>query len=345
MAIRVRTLLLAVLVIAVLGVALLITAIGWEVVVGPKARATTARTFDATPERLARGRYIVEGPGACLHCHSPHDFTQPDYPILQDRKGAGWEMPIPELGKVTARNITPDRETGLGQWTDDEIARAIREGVSRDGTALFPVMPYLNFARMTDDDVASVVVYLRSLPPVRNTIPRTELIFPLNYIVNTIPQPLTQPVTSHPSGTAVERGEYLVALAGCKICHTPADDSGQPLPGLTFGGGEPFSDPGNEMKKVASVNITQDPSGVAHYDETLFLEVLRSGQLSNRTLSHIMPFEFFKNMTDEDLRDVFAFLKAQPPVKHRVSNTEPPTPCPVCKKEHGFGELNAVAQK
>ena len=160
-----------------------------------------------------------------------------------------------------------------------------------------------------------------------------------------IPRPLTQPVASHGSGTAVDRGEYLVTLAGCKICHTPADDRGQPLPGLAFGGGETFADPGNEMKKLASVNITQDPSGIAHYDETLFLEVLRSGQLSNRTLSHIMPFEFFKNMTEDDLRDIFAFLKAQPPVKHRVSNTEPPTPCPVCNREHGFGELNAAVQK
>jgi mono/diheme cytochrome c family protein len=340
MAVRVRTVLLALLVIAVLLIAGLITSIGWAVVLGPKARTTTARRFESTPERLARGKYIVEGPGACLHCHSPHDFTQPDYPSLQDKRGAGWNMPIPELGTVNARNITSDPETGLGQWSDDEIARAIREGVSRDGTALFPVMPYLNYRRMSDDDVASVVVYLRTLPPVRNVIARSELVFPLSYIVHTIPQPLTEPVPSHPAGTAVERGEYLVTLAGCQICHTPADDRGQPLPGLTFGGGEPFRDPGNNMAIVSSVNITQDPSGIAHYDEALFLEVIRSGQLSNRTLSHIMPFEFFKNMTEDDIRDIFAYLKAQPPVKHRVSNTEPPTPCPLCKKTHGFGELN-----
>jgi mono/diheme cytochrome c family protein len=250
-------------------------------------------------------------------------------------------MPIPELGKIYARNITSDPETGLGRWTDDEIARAIREGVSRDGTALFPVMPYLNFARMTDEDVASVVVYLRTLPPVRNALPPSELVFPLNHIVKTIPRPLTEPVPSHPSSTPAQRGEYLVTLAGCKICHTPVDDRGQPLPGLAFAGGESFSDPGNNMAIVNSINITRDPSGIAHYDEPLFMEVIRSGQLSNRTLSHIMPFEFFRNLTDEDLRDIFAFLGSVPPVKHRVSNTEPPTPCPVCRREHGFGALNA----
>jgi mono/diheme cytochrome c family protein len=311
-------------------------------VLGPDARATTDRRFEVTEARLARGKYIVEGLAACLHCHSEHDFTQPSYPILQHRKGAGWAMPIPELGKVYARNITSDPDTGLGRCTDDEIARAIREGISRDGTALFPVMPYLNFARMSDEDVASVVVYLRTLPPVRNAVPPSELVFPLNHIVKTIPRPLTEPVPSHPSSTAAERGEYLMTLAGCKICHTPVDDRGQPLPGLEFAGGESFSDPGHDMARVHSINITRDPSGIAHYDESLFVEVIRSGRLSNRTLSHIMPFEFFRNLTDEDLRDIFAFLGSVPPVKHRVSNTEPPTPCPVCRREHGFGALNAT---
>jgi mono/diheme cytochrome c family protein len=339
-----RTVFVAVLAVVVVGASALITSIGWAVVLGPKARATTNQQFERTEARLARGKYLVEGPAACLHCHTDHDFTQPDYPIEQDRKGAGWAMPIPELGRVYARNITPDPETGLGQWTDDEVARAIREGVSRDGTALFPVMPYLNFARMTDEDVAAVVVYLRSLPPVRNAVPRSELVFPLNHIVKTIPQPLTAPVVAHRSPTPEQRGEYLVTLAACKICHTPVDDRGEPLPGLAFGGGETFRDPGNDMAIVASINITQDPSGIAHYDEALFLEVIRSGQLSNRMLSHIMPFEFFRNMTEDDVRDVFAYLKTQPPVKHRVSNSEPPTMCPVCRREHGFGALNEVTR-
>lgn len=338
----VRTVLIGLVAAAVAFVLVVISSIGWQVVLGPDARATTDRRFEVTEARLARGKYIVEGLAACLHCHSEHDFTQPNYPILQQRKGAGWAMPIPELGKVYARNITSDPETGLGRWTDDEIARAIREGVSRDGTALFPVMPYLNFARMSDEDVASVVVYLRTLPPVRNALPPSELVFPLNHIVKTIPRPLTEPVPSHPSSTPAQRGEYLVTLAGCKICHTPVDDRGQPLPGLEFAGGESFSDPGNNMAIVHSINITRDPSGIAHYDESLFVEVIRSGQLSNRTLSHIMPFEFFRNLTDDDLRDIFAFLGSVPPVKHRVSNTEPPTPCPVCRREHGFGALNAT---
>jgi mono/diheme cytochrome c family protein len=340
MRIRARTVLVGLAMILVLLVLGGITAIGWEVVLGPKTRATTGRKFDVTDTRLARGKYLVEGPAACFHCHTEHDLSTPDYPSVQAKKGAGWVMPIPELNNIAARNITPDPETGLGNWTDDEIARAIREGVSRDGTALFPVMPYLDFASMDDEDVASVVVYLRSIPAVRNVVPVRQLPFPLEYITRTIPKPVSQPQPSHPSATPEDRGKYLVTIASCGGCHTPADERGAPMTALAFGGGGKFEDPGNDMKPLFSMNITQDPSGIAHYDESLFIQVLHSGQITGRLLSHIMPFEFFRNITDDDLRDMWAYLKSQPPVKHRVNNTEPPTPCPVCNQRHGFGDLN-----
>ena len=88
---------------------------------------------------------------------------------------------------MIAPNISPDPETGIGNWTDDEIARAIQEGVNKDGRALFPVMPYMRFRNFTDEDLASVVVYLRSIPPVKNAMRLTKLNFPLNFIVKTIP--------------------------------------------------------------------------------------------------------------------------------------------------------------
>jgi mono/diheme cytochrome c family protein len=339
MRIRLRTVLVSLLVLGVLLVLGGITAVGWAVVLGPKARPTTDRKFDVTDARLTRGKYLVEGPAACFHCHSEHDLKDPEVPIIEARKGAGWVMPVPELNNIAARNITPDPETGLGNWTDDQIARAIREGVSRDGRALFPIMPYMEFAEMDDEDVASVVVYLRTIPAVRNQLPVRNLPVPLEYIVKTMPKPLTQPQPSHPSATAGERGKYLVTIAQCQGCHTPTE-RGVPLPGLEFGGGGQFHDPTNNMQPVFSMNITQDPSGIAHYDEALFLQVLRTGQVTSRLLSHIMPFQFLQNMTDEDLRDIWAYLKSRPPVKHRVSNADPPTPCPVCNKSHGLGDLN-----
>jgi mono/diheme cytochrome c family protein len=339
MRIRAKTVvlgLLALLVVVVLGG---ITAIGWQIILGPSARAVTDRKFDVTDARLARGKYLVEGPAHCFECHTEHDMSNPEYPIVESKRGAGWVMPIPELNSPASKNITSDKETGVGNWTDDEIARAIREGIRKDGTALFPIMPYPYFAKLDDEDLASIVVFIRSLPAVRNQVPVRNLPFPLEHIVKTIPKPITTPQPSHPASTAADRGNYLVTIASCGECHTPADQ-GQPLPGMEFAGGGLFNDPGQGGKAVFSMNITPDASGIAHYDEALLMNTLRTGQVSGRMLNHIMPFNSFKNMTDGDISDIFAYLKTLKPVKHRISNTDPPTPCPLCKQTHGLGELN-----
>ncbi len=339
MKIRAKSVILGLLAVVLLLVIGAITAVGWQVVLGPNARPTTAEKFEVTEARLARGKYLAEGPAHCFFCHTEHDFSNPEYPIVQAKKGAGWVMPIPELNNLPARNITPDMETGIGSWTDDEIARAIREGVRKDGSALFPVMPYTEFRHLDDEDVKSIVVYLRTLAPVRNQVPVRQLPGPLEYIVKTMPEPLTTPQPSHASGTPEQRGEYLARLATCRECHS-ASISGERLEGLDFGGGGKFNDPAQGMKEIFSLNITKDASGIAHYDESMFIETLRTGHVRGRLVNHIMPFESFRNMTDDDLRDIFAFIRSQPPVSHRVSNTDPPRPCAVCNQSHGLGELN-----
>lgn len=346
MRVRARTVVFSIVGLLVLIVLGGITAIGWQVVLGPDARPLTSRTFERTPERLARGQYIVQGPAHCFHCHSEHDLTVPDGPIKRDRMGAGWELPIPELGTIYAPNITPDPETGIGKWSDDAIARAIQEGVDANGRALFPVMPWSDFRNLDNEDVASVVVYLRSIPAVKNSVPLPTLVFPLNYIVNTMPKPLASHTDPPARTTAVMRGEYLVkTVAGCPGCHTPTDNRGQALPGLAFAGGQPFHDPFHANAIVSSVNITPDASGIAHYDEALFIQTIRTGKIGGRQLTPIMPFENFKNMTDDDLRDIFAFLKTVAPVKHRVDNTDPPEQCPLCGYTHGLGSKNVKPAK
>lgn len=345
MHLRIRTALIGLLVAGVALILIAITAVGWQVVLGPSARPVTGRTFAVTDARLARGRYLVTGPAACLDCHSPHDLTRPDLPIVAGREGAGFLMPIPELGILAAPNITPDPDTGIGSWTDDEIARAIQEGVAKDGHALFPVMPYLNFRNLTDEDLASIVVYLRSLPPIRNTVPARKLVFPLSLLVNTMPRPLRSHEPAPTRTTPRERGEYLVrTVAGCQDCHTPVDDRGQPLPGLDFAGGRMFHDP-TQQQPVFSLNITPDPSGISYFDEAMFAQTLRTGQIPGRMLSHVMPFDFYRNITDEDLADMWAYISTLPPVKHRISNTDPPAFCPICKQIHGLGDLNAAPGK
>src|SRR5882724_3716291 len=167
--------------------------VGWRPFIGPRTRALTNRTFEVTPARLERGRYLVNAVYGCVACHSERDPNAPGMPALADKLGAGTvfgegsELP----GKLIASNLTPDKETGAGNWTDDMLARATREGIGHDGRTLFPLMPYMNYREMPDEELASVIVYLRTLTPVRNPLPQTEIIFPVKYLIRSAPQAVT----------------------------------------------------------------------------------------------------------------------------------------------------------
>jgi mono/diheme cytochrome c family protein len=139
--------------------------------------------------------------------------------------------------------------------------------------------------------------------------------------------------------TQVGRGRYLVTLATCADCHTPRDAQGQVLPGLEYSGGNVFENP---LGPVAAGNITPDPSGIPYYSEELFVEAMRTGMVKARPLHPQMPWVLYRNMTDEDLKAIFAFLKTLTPAKHRVDNSKPPTDCPVCKQKHGAGDMNVI---
>ena len=325
---------------AVLAVGITFT-LGWRPFLGPKARPLTDRKFDVTPIRLARGRYLAENVAGCMDCHSPHDWTQHDSPIVPGMEGAGEQMPVAGLpGAVYTPNLTPDPETGAGTWTDDQLARAIREGIGHDGRALFPLMPYQDFASMSDEDLASVVVFLRSLPPVHNVVPPTQIIFPVKYFMRSAPQPITAPVPEPDLSTAVKQGAYLVTVGGCRDCHTPQTKHGAPIASLDLAGGFIFQGP---WGTVASANITPDASGIPYYTDALFLQALRTGYVGTRKLSQIMPWSAFRGMTDQDLLAIFAYLKTVPPVHHRVDNALPPTLCPLDGNMHGGGSGNAPA--
>jgi len=312
--------------------------VGWRPFLGPKARALTSRTFERTPLRLERGRYIATALSGCIYCHTPHDWNAPGHPYLPGQEGSGEILPYGDLpGRIVAPNLTPDPETGAGRWTDDQLARATREGVAHDGRALFPLMPYTHYREMSDEDLASVVVYLRSLQSIRNVLPPTEIIFPVKYLIRGAPQPVTSPILETPAGSApVVRGAYLVNMAGCSECHTP-QNKGQQIPGMAFAGGAPFSGP---WGMVSSANITPDASGISYYDEALFLEVIRTGSVKARKLNDVMPIFVYKNLSDDDLKAMFAYLLTLKPVHHRVDNSEAPTLCKLCGMKHGAGDQN-----
>jgi mono/diheme cytochrome c family protein len=289
---------------------------GWRPVIGAKARELSARKFDATGARLERGRYLVEGPLHCFACHSPRDPNSQVNAPLAEKKGAGKVFSDGKFGLLVAPNITPDAETGAGLWTDDMIARAVREGIGHDGRALFPMMPYRNLGGLSDEDLASVVVYLRSIPAVRNPLPQTKLSFPFNLLVKGEPAPVYAPVAQPDANNPVERGAYLARVANCATCHSPLDGKGHTVAGMEFAGGSKLRNA--QGRELVTPNLTPDPSGISYYDEEMFVKAMRTGQVGARRLDPEMPWGYFRNMTDEDLRAIFAYLRTVKPVKLRV---------------------------
>ena len=120
----------------------------------------------------------------------------------------------------SAKNITPDKETGAGTWTDDMFARAIREGVGHDGRALYPLMLYREFKKFSIEDIASIVVYLRTLPPVKNKLPKRKLPLEVQKMIVNSPLPIYKPVPEPDFSNVMERGKYMTEVGGCIGCHT-----------------------------------------------------------------------------------------------------------------------------
>lgn len=308
---------------------------GWVLAFRPLTRPVTDRRFDSTPERLERGRYIVENLAACIKCHSPNDMLKP----VPGTEGSGWVLPLrrhnPFKHQIVAPNITPDRDTGIGRWTGDEIGRAIREGVSRRRSFVY-TMPCLQYRKMSDEDLASVVIYLKTLAPIRNPLPETKLVFPVRFLVRLVPLPVTSVVRSDQSSKE-KRGEYLVALATCNGCHSPRDFAGHLLEGLEFSGGNMQT---MDAASATVPNITPDETGIKYATAESFRSMMRTVQREGRTLNPLMPNDQYANLTDADLNDIYAYLRVVRPVKHFVNVTSAATQCRVCKSQHGGGNQN-----
>lgn len=285
--------------------------------VKPAAAQPSGVKVEMSAARIARGKYLF-AVADCDGCHSVRDFTRFAGPVVEHGRGAGFVFPkeLGMPGTVAAANITPDRETGIGAWTDGEKIRAIREGVSRDGRPLFPMMGYTRFRKMSDDDVQSLVAYLNSLEPVRNRLPRTQVNFPVSMLVRTAPQPAGH-VASPDRANRIKYGEYLANIAGCAECHT--GDGGEP-----FAGGAEFKFPG---VRVVSANITPDPdTGIGSWSEEMFVSRFTSyrAYLANgapkieASKFTIMPWLSFAQMEPDDLKAIYAYLRTQPAVYSKV---------------------------
>ncbi|MGH9387864.1 MAG: c-type cytochrome [Vicinamibacterales bacterium] len=282
----------------------------------------------ATPEALARGEYLVDHVSICFDCHSERDwdkFAGPLKPGTLGKGGEAFDKTVdPQFpGAVYAKNITP---AGIGSWTDGEVLRAVVEGVSRDGTPLFPLMPYPRYGQMSEDDVHAMIAYVRTLKPIENAVPDRSLDFPMNLIVRTIPGPAVFKPRP-PASDKIVYGEYMTNAALCSECHTPMDSQGQPLPGKTFAGGNTFKHP-NYGFRVVTANITPDAdTGIGSWTEQQFIDKFKGFETPNdQTLSDAeqrqntaMPWTRYAGMTREDLAAIYAYLRTLQPVVNRIN--------------------------
>ncbi|HYI11088.1 MAG TPA: c-type cytochrome [Thermoanaerobaculia bacterium] len=292
----------------------------------PAQRPAAALQIERTPERVARGQYLVKHVTICLDCHSERTLAYglPFKPGSEGVRGWVWDQKIGFPGVLAASNLTPDPETGLGQWTDGEILRAIREGVDREGKALFPIMPYTHLRHLSDDDGQAIVAYLRTLKPVRYERPAKALDVPLNFIEKFSPQPLETAIAAPSRSDSVAYGKYLTNIASCIECHTPKDEQDQPLPGMELSGGWEMHGPGF---RVVTSNITPHPStfvGQATKEE--FIGRFRAfagfdiatAPAAPKGRNTVMPWISYSRMTDEDLGAIYDYLKSVKPIERKV---------------------------
>lgn len=276
-----------------------------------------------TPKMLERGKYLVENVSACLDCHSQRDYSKWGSPIIEKTKGGGGEAWTEEMGlpgNIYSRNITP---FALGDWTDGEIFRALTTGESKDGSALFPLMPYHNYGTADKEDILSIIAYLRTLAPNKNVPPKTELNFPMNFIVNLIPQKAKFKKRPDESNR-VEHGKYLVKMSSCADCHTPME-KGDPIVGKEFAGGMEFPFP--DGSRVHSANITPDKeTGIGNITEDQFVSLFKIYADSNYVIRDLkkdevntmMPWLIYSKMKESDLRAIYSYLRTLKPVENKI---------------------------
>ncbi len=258
-----------------------------------------------TAARLARGTYLGEVVMACGSCHdgaNAQGQPQPNMPL------AGGIIFAERPFRAVAANISQDRETGIGAWTDAQIVTALREGRRPDGSLIGPPMPIDAYRGVSDADMRALVAWLRSKPAVRHAPAKSTFTFPL--------QPYGAPITSvaAPAETPVARGRYLAEnLAHCMECHSAqvngkADPTRRGAPGLVLEG--PWG-------AVQARNISSHrESGIGRWTDAQILgAVTRGVSADGRQLLFPMGFRapIWARMEQRDQRDLVAYLRSLPP--------------------------------
>jgi hypothetical protein len=294
----------------------------------PNVGAALNLKVELTPERIARGEYLANHVSVCMDCHSMRDWSRFSGPPTEGTLGMGGDVFDQNFGfpgTYYAKNITPE---GISRYTDGELLRVITTGVSKEGEALFPVMPFHYYGQMDEEDIKCIIAYIRTLEPIKNDVPKSSSDFPMNFIINTIPHKAN--FSKLPAKTdIVNYGKYLTNAAGCMECHTKFE-KGSLVAGTEFGGGRDFPFPNGAI--VRSNNISPDKeTGLGAWTEEMFVDMFRlrsdstvlNTKLKPVDFNTIMPWTMYGAMTEEDLSAIFAYLKTIKPIKNAVQNFTP----------------------
>lgn len=281
---------------------------------------------EITKDRVERGRYLANSVTVCMDCHSHRDWSLYSGPLTPGTLGEGGEMFDRSMGfpgVFYSKNITP---FGIKDWTDGEVFRAITTGVDKYGHALFPVMPYHNYGQLDQEDIYSIIAYIRTLPSIKSEIKEREIDFPFSLILQTIPKKAALAVRPDPSDS-VAYGGYLVKAAGCAECHTKFE-KGDFVPGTEFGGGREFQMPGGILR---TANISPDATGLGYWSREKFIHAFKqyqdstykSPKLSKTDFNTIMPWTMYSSMTESDLSSIYQYLRTVTPLKNEVIKFTP----------------------
>jgi mono/diheme cytochrome c family protein len=249
-----------------------------------------------------RGAYLMNSIVACGNCHSPRG---PDGTLIAERELSGGPVINAPIFSAVPSNITPDLETGIGRWTDDQIIDAIRNGKRPDGSIIGPPMPFAFYRDMSDSDVRAIVAYLRQVKPVSNSTAKSTYKIPL-------PASWGPPVTAVPETSPSDKvayGRYLAETLGhCMDCHTPLVDGRNDMNRLGAGGNV-FEAPGGGI--VRSGNLTSGVrDGVAEWSDESLKTAIRSGvRPDGSKLVPLMAFDYYKNISDTDMNAIVSYIR------------------------------------
>ncbi len=283
----------------------------------PNVGEAPTMVIEQSQPLIDRGKYLAHHVMVCMDCHSTRDWSKYAGPPVDGTWGKGGEdfnQMLGFPGSFVAPNITP---FGISDWTDGEVFRAVTSGVSKDGRALFPVMPHTNYGKLDENDIKSVIAYLRTLEPIENTPKASVADFPMNFIINTIPQKAQ--LSKMPETTnMVDYGKYMLTAAACFDCHTKQDKG--KFVGEPYAGGFEFRFP--DGSKTISANITPHATGIGHWTQEQFVRRFKQyadSSYTNPTVAPgefqtVMPWTMYAGMTEQDLAAMYQYLKTVAPV-------------------------------